>query len=90
MPATVRTRKPEPPLALNHPNIVTIHTIEDTDGFTFIVMEYVEGKTPKSLIEQGPMETSLLIDLGSQVADGLAAAHSARLHSQGHQALRIY
>ncbi len=65
--------------ALNHPNIVTIHSIEDTDGFTFIVMEYVEGKTLKSLIEQGPLETSRLIDLGSQVADGLAAAHSAGL-----------
>ncbi len=50
--------------ALNHPNIVTIHAIEETEGFTFIVMEYVEGETLKSLIERGSLEMSQSIDLG--------------------------
>ena len=65
--------------ALNHPHIVTIHSIEETDGVAFIVMEYVEGETLKSMIERGPLETSQLIDLGSQVAEGLSAAHTAGL-----------
>src|SRR3989304_1182738 len=65
--------------ALNHPNIVTIHSIEEADGFTFIVMEYVEGETLKSVIDRGSLETSQIIDLGSQVADALAAAHAAGL-----------
>src|SRR3989304_7443937 len=41
--------------ALNHPNIVTIYSIEEAEGFDFIVMEYVEGETLKSIIERGPM-----------------------------------
>ena len=65
--------------ALNHPNIITIYSIEETEGFDFIVMEYAEGETLKSLIDQGPLELTRLLDLGSQVADGLAAAHSAGL-----------
>ncbi len=62
--------------ALNHPNIVTIHSIEETDGMAFIVMEYVEGDTLKKKIESG-LEVPDLLDLGSQMADALAAAHTA-------------
>jgi serine/threonine protein kinase/ABC-type transport system substrate-binding protein len=65
--------------ALNHPNIVTIYSIEEAEGFVFIVMEYVEGKTLKSIINQGAMEPADLIQLGAQVADALAAAHAAGL-----------
>lgn len=63
--------------ALNHPNIVTIYSIEEAEGFDFIVMEYVEGETLKSIVEREALETSRLIDLGTQIADGLAAAHAA-------------
>ncbi|HSE43291.1 MAG TPA: serine/threonine-protein kinase, partial [Acidobacteriota bacterium] len=63
--------------ALNHPNIVTIHSIEESDGFDFIVMEYVEGQTLKSLIDSGTLEISRLLDIGAEVADALFAAHSA-------------
>ena len=63
--------------ALNHPNIVTIHSIEQAEGLDFIVMEYVEGETLKSIIEKAPLDVSRLLDLGSQVADALFAAHSA-------------
>lgn len=63
--------------ALNHPNIVTIHSIEQGDGFDFIVMEYVEGKTLRSIIENGSVEISKLLDIGAEVADALFVAHSA-------------
>jgi serine/threonine protein kinase/ABC-type transport system substrate-binding protein len=65
--------------ALNHPNIVTIYSIEEAEGFDFIVMEYVEGDTLKGIIDRGPVEISHLTELGSQVADALYAAHSAGL-----------
>ncbi len=63
--------------ALNHPNIVTIHAIEEADGQDFIVMEYVEGETLKAGIERGPLEFQPVIDLGLQVAAAAAAAHAA-------------
>lgn len=63
--------------ALNHPNIVTIHSIEQASGYDFIVMEYVEGKTLKSLIENGAIEVSKLLDIGAEVADALFVAHSS-------------
>lgn len=65
--------------ALNHPNIVTIHSIEETPEGDFIVMEYVEGETLKSVIERSPLEVARLLELGAQVADALFAAHSAGL-----------
>lgn len=65
--------------ALNHSNIVTIHSIEEAEGFDFIVMEYVEGETLKSIIERAPLELAQLLELGSQTADALFAAHAAGL-----------
>src|SRR3972149_8558370 len=63
--------------ALNHPNIVTIYSIEETEGFDFIAMEYVEGETLKSVIDRGNLEPSQLIDIGIQLAEARAAAHKA-------------
>jgi serine/threonine protein kinase/tetratricopeptide (TPR) repeat protein len=61
--------------SLNHPNIVTIHAIEEADGVDFIVMEFVEGETLSSRIARGPIELPHLLDLGWQVADAIRAAH---------------
>ncbi|HEX6625886.1 MAG TPA: protein kinase, partial [Pyrinomonadaceae bacterium] len=61
---------------LNHPGIVTIHSIEEHEGVDFIVMEYVEGETLRAAVERGPLDLALLLDLGAQLADALAAAHS--------------
>jgi formylglycine-generating enzyme required for sulfatase activity/predicted Ser/Thr protein kinase len=63
--------------ALNHPNIVTIHAIEEAEGLDFIVMEYVEGETLKAIIERTPMEFLQVIGLGLQIAEAAAAAHAA-------------
>src|SRR5687767_1265524 len=66
--------------ALNHPNIVTIHAIEEADGLDFIVMEFVEGQNLKSLIRaHGALPLTRLLDIGIQTADALAAAHEINL-----------
>lgn len=61
--------------ALNHPNIVTIHEVGADDGTPFIVMEYIEGTDLRTLINGGPVPVSKVLDIGAQIADGLAAAH---------------
>jgi len=62
--------------ALNHPNIVTIHDIDTTDGVTFMVMEYVQGTTLDRLIRERPPRFDALRE-GVQIADALSAAHGA-------------
>lgn len=60
--------------ALNHPNIVTIHEIGQHDSQHFIVTEYIEGGTLRSLLSKG-VSLTVALDVAVQVANALAAAH---------------
>jgi serine/threonine-protein kinase len=63
--------------ALNHPNIVTIHDIGETDGTDFIVMEYVDGKTLGELIGRKGLPVEEAMRCAVQIADALGKAHGA-------------
>ena len=64
--------------ALDHPNICTIHEINETDdGQLYLVMAHYEGETLKERIERGPLELDEALDIATQVGKGLAEAHAA-------------
>jgi len=62
--------------ALNHPNIATIHAIEEVDDEMFIVMEYIEGQELREIVgARGPVPPPDVLDYATQIASGLQAAH---------------
>jgi serine/threonine protein kinase len=63
--------------ALSHPNILTIYDIGTADQTVYIAMELIEGGTLKDLTASGPVPTRKLLELATQIAEGLAAAHAA-------------
>lgn len=61
--------------ALDHPNICTVHEIDEAEGKTFIAMAYIKGESLKEKIAQGSMKTDKALEIASQVAEGLKEAH---------------
>ncbi len=63
---------------LSHPNIVEVYDVGEEDGNYYIVMEYIEGKTLKQLLQKrGALTLNEVIDIMAQLTDGLAHAHEA-------------
>jgi len=61
--------------ALSHSNICTIYEVGESEGRSYIAMEYVEGETLRHRVRKGPLEPGEVVDIVSQVAAGLAEAH---------------
>src|SRR5262252_9108726 len=62
--------------ALDHPNICTVYEIADWEGQPFIAMQYLEGQTLKRMVTGRPLDIDQVMELGTQIADALDAAHS--------------
>jgi tetratricopeptide (TPR) repeat protein/tRNA A-37 threonylcarbamoyl transferase component Bud32 len=78
--ATLRlVREARSASALNHPNIVTIHSIDESEAFTFIVMEYITGETLATLVKRETLPFPRLLEIALQICDAVGAAHAMGL-----------
>ncbi len=62
--------------SINHPNIATIHGLEDLEGSSAIVMELVDGPSLAELIARGPLSLAEAVRMATQIADGMCSAHA--------------
>lgn len=67
--------KPERFSGLSHPNICALFDIGDHDGIHYVVLEYLEGRTLADRLAKGPMPTSEVLRVGSEIASALETAH---------------
>ena len=72
--------------ALAHPNIVTVYDVGESDGSVWIAMEVVEGARSGTCSPRAPCPSRRVLEIGTQVAEGLAAAHAARHRAPGLEA----
>src|SRR5205085_3960712 len=63
--------------ALNHPNIITIHEIDQTDSGHFIATEFIDGETLRQQLNARHTKIAEALDIGVQIASALSAAHAA-------------
>ncbi|HEX6881617.1 MAG TPA: protein kinase [Terriglobales bacterium] len=64
---------------LNHPNIATVHDFDTENGIDFLVTEFIAGDPLSDKIKQGPFPENEILEIGVQIAEGLAAAHEQGL-----------
>ena len=74
------TREAQAAAALDHPNICTVHEIDEALGRTFIAMAFLEGQTLEKKIAASPLAFPEVIDIGVQIARGLEAAHRKKIY----------
>ncbi len=71
------TQEAQAASALNHPNICTVHDVDEDNGIHFIVMEFIDGETLRQILERrGPLPEPEVLDIGMNVADALRTAHA--------------
>ena len=75
--------------ALNHPNICTIHEVGEAEGRTYIVMEYVEGRTLSKVARGQGLPIDDALRYGAQIADGLAHAHERGVEHRDLKSLNV-
>src|SRR5215470_2559771 len=63
--------------ALNHPNIVTIHEIDQADSVHFITTEFIDGETLRQRMRRGPLKWKEVLDVATQIASALSEVHAA-------------
>ena len=68
-------REAEAVAALNHPNIVTIHSVEHAEGIHFLTMELVDGESLDQTLQRGAPPLPRALEIAGSIADALAAAH---------------
>jgi serine/threonine protein kinase/Flp pilus assembly protein TadD len=62
--------------SLNHPNIVTIYDIGENNGFSFIAMEYIKGKSLRKLLDSGPLSINEALKISTEICKSISAAHN--------------
>ncbi len=65
--------------ALNHPNILIIHEIGESENSNYIVSEFIEGKTLREVIQKSQLELPEILEIATQIAGALVAAHDERI-----------
>jgi Tol biopolymer transport system component len=65
--------------ALSHANVLAVHEFGAQDGRMFVVMELLEGRTLRAMLDSGPLAVRKAVDIGTQIARGLSAAHHKNL-----------
>ncbi len=65
--------------ALNHPNILVIHEIGESENSNYIVSEYIEGETLRDIILKTSLDLPEILEISTQIANALVAAHSAKI-----------
>ena len=62
--------------SLNHPNIVTIYDIGENNGYSFIVMEYIKGKSLRKLLDSGQLSISEALKISLEICESISVAHN--------------
>jgi eukaryotic-like serine/threonine-protein kinase len=63
--------------ALNHPHIVTLYEVGRSDAGPYLVLERIEGRSLREVLDAGPLPVRRILTLGAQIAEGVAKAHAA-------------
>ena len=76
--------------SLNHPNICTIYSFDEHGGQLYLAMELLDGEALEAKLVEGPLDLRTILDYGTQIADGLDAAHSEGILHRDIKPANIY